>query len=230
MPKPDRLPIVQIDASNLSAIGEVLHQSIGTTARRAQWVMSRGANELANRLGEAAPKSSGRPDPRRPDPLWKSFRMRRVADGGREIYTTEAQKYAFTNFGARAPTNDSGYIFPRIKKAIYIPGTAHPVWWAGPPYSALIPRTRGTMWAEKVMWRFMYGGAIEKNSLDWSSVNIIDWYVATLTNLINRVGRVTRLNKSTGATYDVDMGIGAQGADLLGNSIGPGYDYEGDIP
>ena len=171
--------VVSIDASDLVRVS----RHIGWVESQKNQVISskltRVANAITSDLSRDAP-TSGKFDERYPIPLNKSYYFTRPGMYIRNVETMEPLKHAVISRGAKPPTFGRGYIYPRLKKALWWPGLAHPIHKVSGH-----PGVKKNPFEENIMRK--YTGSTTGGILNtaWIGESTGDWWVETLTNLIN---------------------------------------------
>jgi len=171
--------IVSIDASDLIRVS----RHIGWVESQKNQVISakltRVANAIVNDLSHDAPVS-GKPNKRHPLPLNKSYYFTRPGMYVRNVETSEPLKHAVVSRGAKPPTFGEGYIFPRQKKALWWPGLAHPI-----HHVSGHPGIEKNPFEENIMKKYTGSATGGILNTQWIGESTGDWWVETLTNLIN---------------------------------------------
>ena len=184
--------ILTIDASDLERIAANIAETSMLTHAELIARLNALALGITMSLAIAAPNQT-RADTRWPSKLYKSFKFRSSGDAV-EITTSTPGKYEWTNFGARPPTGGSGYIYPRLKQALWWPGLAHPIPFVGPPITRKHPGQAGTNWAQPVINDRLYpvtASPLPEGNYSTAdvAVAVADSWVTTFTRKQQRAAR-----------------------------------------
>jgi hypothetical protein len=150
--------VIVVDATSLERVARNI-DAAATRIKAELRVRTTALGEsLVDDLSRAAPVGE-RDDPRWKEHLAESFYTRPVGDSV-QVLTSQGNKYTWTNYGAPPPGStlgSVGYIYPRLKKALFWPGLGHPIAWVGYPITNLNPGSGpGTKWAEPIISEAFY--------------------------------------------------------------------------